>query len=102
MQAFIAKAALFWASKKASNLLISAIAVVLAAGVWYVQGLRVEIAECRAAQEQAAQYSRLAERYAERLKEDVENEKDTIRDADHGCLDTAVGELLGGEKDGGS
>lgn len=94
MQAFIAKAALFWASKKASNLLVALLGIAVSAGVWYVQGLRVTVAECRAAQEDMARYSRLADKYIDKLSEEREIEEQSIREAVHACLDVRVEQLL--------
>jgi len=94
LQAIIAKAAIWWASKRASNLLVALLGIAVSAGVWYVQGLRVTVAECRAAQEDMARYSQLADRYIDKLSEEREIEEENIRDAVHACLDVGVEQLL--------
>lgn len=94
MQAFMAKAALFWASKRASNMLITALALLASAGVWYVQGLRVQVAECKASQEQRSKYDALADRYIDRLNDERSLDEEAIRNATAVCLDRTVDSLL--------
>ena len=83
-----------WASKAASNIMLAILASVLVSGVWYVQGLRIKVAKCKATQVQAERYDQLADRLAQELNKDRDAVIKILESGDNPCLDLRVDELL--------
>ena len=81
-----------WLATRAASGWIAAVAAALIGlGVWQIQQLRVEAAQCKGRLSVQGQLDKLTERVVEQIEDETDETLDRIEDlADDGCLDRVV------------